>query len=165
LGVSYRFLHLFKSCVDVGSVGIDVVEVRFVHRGESNDSSDAKALEINQSIHVKDIERHRNYPRINVITLHRLQHQKTQKRNAEDDDYHDSLRTMIMSPVVRRAVNQPSPDPKTVNMKKLLPTRKCKHLLSKFSIIQTKQIKGKQKVNFPRQKFSSPLLSSSIGTP
>jgi hypothetical protein len=63
------------------------------------------------------------------------------------------------SPVVWRAVNQPSPDPKTVNMKKLLPTRKCKHLLSKLSIIQTKQIKGKPKVNFPRQKFSSPFYT------
>jgi transposase InsO family protein len=127
--------------------------------------------EINQSIHIKDIEKltykyylnlskpsHEDRPQ---QTTPPREHSRKKPRGSEgkisnDADYHSHLQDLLLSnPIVQKMSEDLSLDPITPKTKKILPTRKCKHILSKLSIIQTGSLKGKSP---PHVKQSSSTL-------
>lgn len=134
--------------------------------------------EINQSIHVKDIEKltYKFYLKTaqttsephppSVLTRETLN--KKSKKN--DQEYQESLNKIITeSPVIQqlkensfinaKTVKNASNGPTSIRMQKIQPTRKCKHILSKLSIVRNKSTKNKTEACLIHQKGPSPQPS------
>jgi hypothetical protein len=120
--------------------------------------------EINQVIHVKDIEKltYKFYLKASNTDLQidLLQPEVPKKRARNDANHHRNLENMVTtSPMIYETIKMIDTDPKSVTLKKVQPTRKCKHILSKLSDVRTESLKGKTTSNTSNQKSLSPFSS------